>query len=65
MCGRFLAQIPHEWKTLINEVEGGTGKDPRNSTRDGGRHGNFVDGMAPIVPVMKQEDRVLMGDGLR
>jgi len=27
----------------------------------GGRHGNFVGRPAPIVPVMKREDRVLMG----
>lgn len=39
--------------------------DPWNRAVDGGRHGNFVGRMAPIVPVMKQEEGVLMGDGHR
>lgn len=55
--------MPHEWKTLGNEGGGGVGKDPWNRIREGGRHGNFVDGMAPIVTVMEREDSVLMGDG--
>lgn len=42
---------------------GATETTPRNSAQDGGRHSKFAAGMAPIVPVMEQEDRVLMGDG--
>lgn len=39
---------------------GGTDKDPKNRSRDRGRHGNFVGRIVSIVTVMEQEDRVLM-----